>query len=830
MQPNKATRLRSRIARRRFLQGSILGSLAVALGWRPSLESPLLSGGLPASAASPLLSTVSGKVSPDGVGPLALTAEYKSDVARALASSPDLWGEQELSKPNGPTYESMESRLKPLMLLRAGRIAGSITDSNVYYLPFGVPLGLSGRGSIALHVADGSQIITNEVTGRNLKIFVGDGSERYGNRLAALEGPTLFQGYLPILRVGYADVSGIRYQQESFATYLPRTEQLASYIKLTATGASHGSRATIRLQDFCGANCQLSVQGNRLVADGKTYLFFSPGATLQGTDLVYSLDLTRRASQSVYIVRINEAAPAPDTVANQAGHDAARQRTKTYWDTRLSKGAKIQVPETRVEQATKGLLVQNLLSSWRYSLGNSYEAFYQPECSDTVETLGHLGFTDVYRSSLEDLLPLSKGPTQRNWEVGTKMYHAVDYYRLTGDASLLEKHEATYRAYGEDLIAQNAADPNGLLERQRYSSDIPAGVYGLHQIGFAQRGIQDLAEVWRELGRSDLADRYAPFAATLEANYQDAVRRSQVTMADGSLFTPADLLDGTQPFDPITATLLGGYWDLVAHYGFGARVYAPGSTEALRTLAYVYNHGGLLLGMLRARDSATCTVYQVEELKFFADNDQADQMVLALYGKLAHGMTRNTYVSGEAHNVGPILTKWPTCRGLPGCVFPDVNSGWADDEYYRAMYLAPNSANNTTFLEDLRLMLARTVSDSLDRPTGLELAYATPRGWLEDSKKIKVTDLPTEFGTLGFEIKSHLRKEVVEASVEVPTRIAPERLSIRLRVPEGHTMSAVMINGLSWSNFDPTDQTVDLSGLAGRVRISVSYVAQGGGS
>ena len=154
-----------------------------------------------------------------------------------------------------------------------------------------------------------------------------------------------------------------------------------------------------------------------------------------------------------------------------------------------------------------------------------------------------------------------------------------------------------------------------------------------------------------------------------------AARTSQVELPDGALFTPVELLDGTQPWDPITGTTLGGYFNLTAYYGFAARVYEPGSDEAQRTLRYVLNYGSRLLGLLRARDSADDTVYEVEQLKFLADNDEADQIVLTFYGKLAHGMTRGTF---ESHNIGPMLTKWPSCREQPGrrVAGSSVSSSW----------------------------------------------------------------------------------------------------------------------------------------------------------
>ena len=774
-------------------------------------------------ASSADAETVAGTAAPAGTagsGLPALTPEYKAAVAAALNSKPDLWGNQLLARPEGPTFENIKDFLKPLMYTLQPATEGSPTPTGVHYLPFGVPSGLSDRGSVALHVADGSQIMTNRWNYRSTQIFVGDGTERFGATIGRLDGPTLYRGYLPVLEVGYTDAAGVRYKQESFATFLPGTQQLASYVRITASGTG---TATVRFQEYCGVNgCGLSVAGNALVQGGATYLFFSPGANFDGTNLDYTLDLSA-GDATVFLVRVNEAAPAASVTADAAGHAAALARTADYWDGRLGQGAVIDVPEPLVGNVTRNLLIQNLLATWRYSLGNDYEAFYQPESSDSMEALGHLGFTDVYRSALQDLLPKSKGADRRNWEIGTKLFHAADYYHLTKDASLIQANEATYVGYLEDLIAQHAADPNHLLARQQYSSDIKSGVYGLHQIGVAHRGAQSIAEAWRLLGRTDLADRYSAFAADLFDRYLAAARASQVELPDGALFTPVELLDGTQPWDPITGTTLGGYFNLTAWYGFAARVYEPGSDEARRSLQYMLNYGSRLLGLLRARDSADDNVYEVEQLKFLADNDEADQIVLSFYGKLAHGMTRGTFVAGESHNIGPILTKWPSCRGKAGCVPPSVADGWTPDEYYRAMYMPPNTANNTSFLQALRTMLVRTVTEGGNLPHGLNLAYATPRGWLEAGKTIRVANIPTEFGTLAYQITSQLDRHQVHAVVEVPDRDPLQSLSLRLRVPKGYGIVEVRVNGRDSKAFDADTETVDLTGHTGRITVDVNY-------
>ena len=123
-------------------------------------------------------------------------------------------------------------------------------------------------------------------------------------------------------------------------------------------------------------------------------------------------------------------------------------------------------------------------------------------------------------------------------------------------------------------------------------------------------------------------------------------------------------------------------------------------------------------------------MYGLNVARFLADNDRPDQLVLSLYGMLGASMTPNTFVSGEAATVAPL-------RGAS----------------YRSMYMPPNTASNSAFLETLRLMLVHETRDLDGTPVGLDLAFATPRPWLASGKRIAVNAAPTSFGALTYEIR-----------------------------------------------------------------------------
>ena len=129
------------------------------------------------------------------------------------------------------------------------------------------------------------------------------------------------------------------------------------------------------------------------------------------------------------------------------------------------------------------------------------------------------------------------------------------------------------------------------------------------------------------------------------------------------------------------------------------------------------------------------------------------------------------------------------------------------------MYLPPNSASNGSFLETLRLMLVHERRDAGLEPRGLDLAFATPRAWLEPGKRIDVHDAPTSFGPVSFSLAAV--KTTVTGSVDVPKRSTPQGLRLRLRLPSGRRISQVTLNGRPYRRFDVDTETIDLTGNSG---------------
>jgi hypothetical protein len=698
-------------------------------------------------------------------------------IEHALRAGHDLWGEALLAAPEGPTYEGARRYLPPLLFAKAPQQT-RLTASGVHYLAISQPGGPQGAGSAVLHVADGSQILSQRADGDALTIRVGrGGTERYGSCLARVTTPRLLEDGLPILETSYVDTLGARYRQGSFTTRIGAQRRLSSLVRLVVDARSATGPAGVRFT---------------------------------GTRRTVSLSVPSGDVRTVYV-----AGPVSGGMPRLVGRDlwqAARGSLVSYWRARLAQGASLVVPEQRVMDAQRALLVQNLGLTWRYSVGNPYQQFSFPEGVDVAQVMAARGFAAVARSILRT--SLSRSPTPYpNWKLGQKLVGSALYYRFTRDRSFIRQITPVLREYVAQLRRQLAASDRGLLERERYSSDIPDSVYGLHSQAVAWQGLRWIADVWAETGDSALAATSRALAAKLGRGLRAAVQQSQTWLPDGSLFIPVRLLDGERPYRSVIASRSGSYWNLVAPYAFASGLFTPGSAQAQGALRYLLLHGSRLLGLVRAGayalygrgadypTSGTDQVYGLNVSRFLADNDQPEQLVLSLYGQLAAGMTPGTFVAGEAASIAPLA-----------------------GEYHRSMYLPPNGAANATFLETLRLLLVHETVDPTGRPRGLELAYATPRGWLAPGKLIAVRDAPTSFGPLSYSIRSS--EDAVHVSVDVPRRAPLRTLSLRLRLPRAAHLTRVLLDGRPFVGFDPRVETLELPVHPGRVEI-VARVERG---
>jgi hypothetical protein len=641
-------------------------------------------------------------------------------------------------------------------------------------------------------------VIAGRVTGPKLTVTVGGAGspERYGACLPRLSTPRLYRGYLPALETSYADAAGVRYRQESFAARIWTTRSLVSFVRLTvdARTADHAVQVAFTPS---AKRLRRTADGGSLGRGRHTYLYLGAGARYDGSAVTY--DVPAGTRRSVYLGWFVDPHKSDSFTLDGPTYRRARRGLVAFWTGWLRRAARLEVPERRVYDAERSLLIQNSVLSWRYSVGNSYQELSGPEASDVAQAMGEYGFRKVDEATLRTWFwrDLSESA---NWGMGEQLLASARYWSLFHDRAYLAAHTPVLGGYVDQLGAQLDGNGRGLLQRERYSADIGDSVYGLHSQAVVWQGLRAMAAVWARTGRTDLATRAHALADRLGAGLRRAVRESQRRLPDGSLFVPVRLVDGEQPYRALTASRAGSYWNLVAPYALASGLLPRHGPQAAGALRYMLAHGSRLLGLARAgayslyRDprfptSGTDQVYGLESARFLAAEDRPDQLVLSLYGHLAAGMTRGTYVAGEAATVAPV----------PG-------------EYYRKMFLPPNAGANAAFLETLRLMLIHETAG------GLELAYATPRAWLRPGRRIVVRNAPTSFGRVSYSLSAG--EHSVHVSLAAP---ATPTLRLRLRLPAGERLASITLDGRPFKRFDRTTGTINLSGHRGRLALEARY-------
>jgi hypothetical protein len=703
---------------------------------------------------------------------------YARGVGAATRSRTDAWGARLLAARGGPTYDAAAKLLAPL-LYATQRSRKPLTASGVYYLPFAYPTDVYAPATFALHVADGSQIISRRVDGPSLTIYVGRaGRERFGSCLARATPASLADGYLPIAETAYTDASGVRYTEESFAGRIAGARSIVSFVRLAVDATQAKADAIVR---FAASDPK------RLLVDDRAPVHVARGETAElYAGWVHRLPLL----QPVHV--------------NERIYGRARDGVVAYWNRRLAEGAQIVVPEERVMNAERAILVQQLVQSWRYSVGNPYEELSFAEALDTAQVMAEYGYPTTADGILR--IAIDRLPQRfSSWRAGELLLGAAVNYDLYRDRQALTR-EIPDLATAIRLLSDRQlpdGEAAGRLQPEPLSSDRPGAVDGLPAQVVAWQGLTALARVLSATGHKDLAARARSVAVPLERALRPAVRKVAVRMGDRSLFVPATLTDPARPYPKITATRDGSYWNLVMPYAFASGFFPPGSAEAKGILRYLSLHGSRFLGVTRAdahiaygkvAGDGLGEVYVMNQSRFLADNDQPDHLALSLYGMLADGMTRDTFVSGEAVSLVPIGTT-----------------------YYRTMYMPPNLGANSSFLETLKLLLVHERRGPRGAPRGLDIAFSTPRTWLADGAAIDVKRVRTSFGPLSFS----LERSGKTIRIDITNPKAPEPARLRLRLPARTRLLHVRLSARELA-LDPHTDTVTLPRRAGRLLLTAT--------
>jgi hypothetical protein len=468
------------------------------------------------------------------------------------------------------------------------------------------------------------------------------------------------------------------------------------------------------------------------------------------------------------------------------------------WKGFLERGTQLTTPEPIVNDAWRALIIGNLVIAVgdrpHYSAGNAYDHLYEGECGDTLRSLLVFGQTEFGPGMLKTMLEFNRKVTQYH-VAGQKLQLLAFFYWITRDAATIRKLEPQWRP-SVDLILNNRQKDSGLLPKDRYAGDIATQVYSLNSNANCWRGLHDLAAVLDEIGSTDEARKLREVAAEYRTAIIRAVDKSERRDTKPPYLPIALLADEKVP-DPLTATRFGSYYDLICPYIIHSEIFGQGTEREDWLLGYLQNHGGIAMGMMRtephegqfAGGAGVVPLYALRYNLALLRRDEREKALVAFYGHLAHGMTRDTFIGGEG------------CRFLLGA---DANG--------RDFYLPPNSTSNAVWLLTLRYLLVQDWDlDEDGVPETLRLMYAAPRSWFLDGKEIHLENAPSVFGHVSMEARSKLNDGFVEIRVTPPERLAKSML-LRAPVPAGWQVDAAEVDGKDVKLIG--GNSVDLSGRA----------------
>lgn len=721
-------------------------------------------------------------------------AQKMPGVNDALASRTDLWGEIAMKQPNGASYELFAGLVPPLRYVNA--------DFKHYPIVLSAPGGALEKFIL---VSNGSGInlppklaTWRSNIGTSVSFHVGSDEAPFGGDLSKLEGPRYVKGYLPIVHSRYKH-GGAGIDQEVFAAVeKPFSERGAAFVRFSGTGEVCARLAAD------GAPYRQERSGVVLDKDGRAVLLFS--SEWQWDSAKNQLTSRLARGRSACLALLTSPGHWTDaTVFGSATYDSQRRKCEATWQGVIDHGMRLETPEAVVNNAWRSLVIGTFMvckgDALNYSWGNQCECMYEAECGDAALALLQYGYSDEVRRMLAPLLDFQQGGLLYH-NAAYKLQLLERYYWLTRDTDSLRDYRPRWSKEAA-IITDAREKESGLLPKERYCGDIGDQVYTLNSNANCWRAIRDLSPVLEALGEKDESGRVLKIARQYRRTILKAVDQS-IDRGSDPPFVPVALFGFEKAYPEITSSMLGSYWNLLIPYVLGSGVFPGDSGVNASIVDYLHRHGGVFMGMIRfdqhsglfANENGVDDLYSLRYVLDLLRRDEADRAQVSFYGKLAQGLTRDTFIGGEG------------------------SSMVSADGIGRDTYLPPCTSGNGLFLQTLRnLMVQDWDVDDDGVPDTLRLMFATPRRWLADGKSISVSNAPTAFGNVSVEMRSDLAHGKVLAKVACPTH-KPVRMLLRARVPDGWQVVSASLGQAKL----PVDAkgTADISGARGSVSVEFS--------
>jgi len=509
-------------------------------------------------------------------------------------------------------------------------------------------------------------------------------------------------------------------------------------------------------------------------------------------------------------------------------YDGARAAFIRYWDETLASPAGIEVPEPCVNNLVKAVLAQAFIDGdgdvMPYgALPSGYEGgVFGLEETYPILGLALFGFDrDAERYTDGTLLRpdiLKKTAEYTGGEDRHQQYRnglepsvVANLYRFSHDTNwarqrlpiLKECAEWTMQQRRKTMVLENGARPLswGLLPKWAYGGDIGGLVcFPFYPNYCCWRALEDTAWMLDELGDHATAKRYADDAVEYRAAIDRALEGSYVK-------------DGQPPFVPLRvsgekADEQLDFYQLFAGCLLDLEPFAAGSAHENWFTSFLEQDNRLFCFLPRYRpEGKGCldALYGKGVYLTKLHDGAVREFLLSFYAYLAYNMERDTFATRESTAI------------------------YASDLQAQSMFGGLDTTDPLPCASAVALHLVRNmlVTEEHGEPGkysgNLLLLAGAPSAWLEDGKRIRLRNMPTQFGPVSVEIHSHSRRGWIDVEIHPPARHTCRTMKLRLPDSSGNPINGVWVNGETWRDFTPAESLIRLPGDAASWHVKVEY-------
>ncbi|HEY3132481.1 MAG TPA: hypothetical protein VGL91_23715 [Acidobacteriota bacterium] len=702
------------------------------------------------------------------------------------------------------------------------------------------------NGALSAHLLKGKLASNIQPVAKNTNVLfrVGPSAEMFGKDGEHFSRIAYLDGYLPIVTGRYQS-EGVKYEETVLVD--KSTQETGcdiAYVRFQITNVSALPRTARLCEDL------ILVDGTKLRASKLQLVDPSGALILAHSDPDARFDEERQQLVHRFDLRPNEKAAiylkipyVPDSAGkvrppNREVFDSTYARVQRFWVQLLANAVKIKVPEERVNNVWRALVLQNFILAdgprFTYGSGLRYNDNYYPvENGGGGNVFAFYGFGDYSHALLRFCMPVSLDPSKAGRKYQNRravaLHHLFENYRLTRKMDVFNAHRDDLFRVADEIIAdrrstmigQNGSRPLhwGLLPPSLPAADDlgdknPMYVVA-HDITNCQ-GLQDLGELLVRSG-ADVARgrRYIGEAREFRRLLLGVMERAAIRVNGRPPFVELQTLYfrdtpgyGPEPYDDLAmGRVQGTYYHYWADMEFNYNFFNPDDSVGRWIADYIQQNGGFVLGCTRGRLRTPYgwinNVYNAGYYNFMLRRGDVERFLLGFYSRVAFGMSGHAYVASE----GSPFVGYNTRKG--GFVSAD--------------YSFPNSAANSETLSMLRSMLVLEELKNNVETGDIYLLKGVPRAWFQDGKEIEIKDAPTYFGNLSFSVRSKLSANSIAATITPPARDKYRNIIISFRHPGKVPIRRVRVNGVEHQDFDATSGSIRLVSGPGQFRVEVFY-------